>query len=502
VSLSRRIVIKIAGLLLGLVVLSGVSLWGLVGLQDDVRLARDEFRDLRALQRAIFHAAAARVGSELVDRDEEAVLAELEIRDEEIDAFLDALTTRREPDVTDRGLDRPAIRASVTGLRVALEELHNSKGDYATAVRSFEDVLGHLDELAGKLDLLIAEAQTQADSRLRSTMEAIAVIAILILVVITWINVSHYRSMVVPLQGLHEGVSRIAAGQFHDRLPLTGADEFQTLARDFNRMAEQLEELYTDLEQKVEAKSRALVRSERLASVGYLAAGVAHEINNPLNIISGYAELTLKRLERDGRSPDTDDAAKSLATIRDEAFRCKDITEKLLSLSRSSESPRERVSIRRIASDVATMVSCLSQYRDRRVTLEMDSDDDLPVLGNANELKQVLLNLTLNALQAVEPNCGVVVLEGDTSDGRVTLRVRDNGRGMTPETIEKIFEPFFTCRRGSGGHGVGLGLSISYAIIESHGGRLSAESAGTDKGSCFTIELSCWSGKGNDGKTY
>ena len=142
-SLSRRIVIKIAGLLLGLVVLSGVSLWGLVGLQDDVRLARDEFRDLRALQRAIFHAAAARVGSELVDRDEEAVLAELEIRDEEIDAFLDALTTRREPDVTDRGLDRPAIRASVTVLRATGEDAQ-LKGDYATAVRSLR-TCGHLD---------------------------------------------------------------------------------------------------------------------------------------------------------------------------------------------------------------------------------------------------------------------------------------------------------------------------------------------------------------------
>ncbi|MDO8630781.1 MAG: HAMP domain-containing sensor histidine kinase, partial [Phycisphaerales bacterium] len=385
----------------------------------------------------------------------------------------------------------------------ALEELHNSKGDYATAVRSFEDVLGHLDELAGKLDSLIAEAQTQADSRLRSTMGAIAVISMLILVVITWINVSHYRSVVVPLRCLHEGVSRIAAGQFHDRLPLTGADEFQILARDFNRMAEQLEELYTELEQKVEAKSRALVRSERLASVGYLAAGVAHEINNPLNIISGYAELTLNRLSKSPNveTSDTEGVAKALATIRDEAFRCKDITEKLLSLSRSSESPRERVSIRRIASEVATMVSCLSQYRDRRVRLEIDSDDDLPVLGNANELKQVLLNLTLNALAAVEPNLGEVVLEGDSTDGRVTLRVRDNGRGMTPETIEKIFEPFFTSRRGSGGHGVGLGLSISHAIIESHGGRLSAESAGPDKGSCFTIELSCWNGKGNGGKT-
>ena len=166
-SLSRKILFKIAGLLLGLVVLSGVSLWGLVGLQDSVRLAQDEYRELRALQSAVFHAAAARVGSELVDRDEEAVLAELEIRDEEIDAFLDALTTRPEPDATDRGLDRPAIRAAVRGLRGALEELHNSKGDYATAVRSFEGVLGHLDELADKLDSLIAEAQTQANSRLQ-----------------------------------------------------------------------------------------------------------------------------------------------------------------------------------------------------------------------------------------------------------------------------------------------------------------------------------------------
>ncbi len=501
VSLSRQIALKIVGLLLGLVVLSWVSYWGLTDLQRNVHFAHSDYRDLRSLQDAVFHAAAARLQRELEDRDDESVLAELEVRDEEIDAVLEALRARQDSSGREGLPHGAAIQGAVASLRGALNELHTANGDYVAAVLSFEKVLSNLNVLAGELDTLIEDAQVQADSRLRATIVVTAVVSVVFVIVITLINISNYRSVVIPLRRLHEGVSRIAAGKFRDRLPLKGASEFQILSRDFNQMAQQLDELYSELEQKVETKSRALVRSERLASVGFLAAGVAHEINNPLNIISCHAELTLKRLEKDGRSAESEAAATSLVTIRDEAFRCKDITEKLLSLSRSSESPRECVSVRRIALEVASMVACLAQYRDRRLMLEIDSVDELLVLGNANELKQVLLNLTLNGLQAVEPNRGKVTVEGEASSGCVRLRVRDNGRGMTPEVVEKVFEPFFTSWRGSGGHGVGLGLSISHAIIESHGGRLIAESAGAHKGSCFTIELPAWNDSEHEAKT-
>ena len=112
------------------------------------------------------------------------------------------------------------------------------------------------------------------------------------------LGVLQYRSVTRPLRRLSEGVRKIAAGQFSGRVRGAegGRDEFASLARDFNRMAEELDGLYRELERKVEAKSRELVRSERLAGVGYLAAGVAHEINNPLGIIAGYAEYSLSLL--------------------------------------------------------------------------------------------------------------------------------------------------------------------------------------------------------------
>src|SRR5205807_3817675 len=133
------------------------------------------------------------------------------------------------------------------------------------------------------------------------------------------------------LNALHTAVRNVTAHQFTDRVVLTGGtQEFSALADDFNRMATELDGFYHALEEKVVAKSKELVRSERLASVGFLAAGVAHEINNPLNIISGYAELSMKRLAARSDTAAVKDTSQALQIIRDEAFRCNDITRKLL----------------------------------------------------------------------------------------------------------------------------------------------------------------------------
>ncbi len=139
-----------------------------------------------------------------------------------------------------------------------------------------------------------------------------------------------------------------------------------------------------------------LVRLERLASVGFLAAGVAHEINNPLSIISGYAELSLKALldSADNDPQSIADAAQALRIIRDESFRCKEITEKLLSLTKSGTRNKEPFSLAQLAEEVTGMIRGLKTYRDRRVSLGMEQGEPLTVYGNANEIKQVLLNLT------------------------------------------------------------------------------------------------------------
>jgi signal transduction histidine kinase len=292
--------------------------------------------------------------------------------------------------------------------------------------------------------------------------------------------------------------------------------EFRDVAGLFNGLARELADLYRDLEAKVVARSRELVRSERLASVGFLAAGVAHEINNPLTVIAGYAELAAKALSRvmngvgdsggngtadhaqDHRLSDAEaeaeaealaSALESQGIIRDEAFRCKEITSRLLSLARGGSDARETLRIDDVARQVAVLTKGLTRYRDRRVVADFDSSDVLEVIANVTEMKQVLLNLTVNALEAVPPQRGEVRLTGRRSGEWVEVAVEDNGKGMTADTLQNVFEPFFTNKRGAGDPGTGLGLSITHAIVENHGGRIRAESAGAGRGSRFSILL-------------
>jgi signal transduction histidine kinase len=237
--------------------------------------------------------------------------------------------------------------------------------------------------------------------------------------------------------------------------------------------------------------------------VGFLAAGVAHEINNPLSIISGYAELAGKGLRRvltgegNGASEvDAEAEAEALSSaldaqeiIREEAFRCKEITGRLLSLARGGGDGRQALRLDEVARQVAVLTKGLKNYRDRRVVLEFEKAELMRVVANLTEMKQVLLNLTVNALEAVPAEAGEVRIGGRRAGDWVEVFVEDNGKGMAPETLEQIFEPFFTQKRGAGEPGTGLGLSITHAIVENHGGRIRAESGGPGRGSRFTIRL-------------
>ncbi len=141
-----------------------------------------------------------------------------------------------------------------------------------------------------------------------------------------------YKSVLGPLLRLQESVKKVAAGNLDERLPVDGDEELATLAGEFNRMAGELKSVHDDLERRIEMKSRELVRSERLASVGYLAAGVAHEINNPLGIIAGYGERSLQRLDRDRGDETIGYVRKAITVMCNESFRCKEITDRLLLL--------------------------------------------------------------------------------------------------------------------------------------------------------------------------
>jgi signal transduction histidine kinase len=353
-----------------------------------------------------------------------------------------------------------------------------------------DEVLRELESLAVTMDSIIEAAHTSASTKLYRTMVAIALLSVLIVGVAILLNVSQYRSVMGPLNRLREAAHRIAAGDFQHVAAATGDAEFAGLARDFNRMAAELDGLYRELEEKVRDQSKELVRSERLASVGFLAAGVAHELNNPLNIISGYAELSLKQLRNSPNGSGQDGALKRhLEIMVEEAFRCKRIIEQLLSLVRVEPKEHQRLPVEALFRDLSTMIAGLKAFSDRKVELDTSASSGLCIRASEAEMKQVMLNLAINALEAVEPVTGRVNIAARGEGHWVQICVRDNGRGMTPEVLDRVFEPFFTQRHGGDRRGVGLGLAITHAIVEAHGGRIRAESDGPGRGSRFIVEL-------------
>ena len=298
-----------------------------------------------------------------------------------------------------------------------------------------------------------------------------------------------YKGVVRPLRHLEHGVGGVARGDFDRRIEIHTGDEMEDLANAFNLMTGRLSEMYQSLAQQVNERSRQLVRSERLAGVGFLAAGVAHEINNPLASIAFCSEALDSRLAElmQGRplSPqDREVIAKYLKMIQEEAFRCKEITQKLLAFSRGGERKREATDLAGIIQNVLDVVQHLQSSKGKRVVFEPRG----PVSGwaNAQEIKQVFLNLVVNALESMEEGGQLTISHADRG-GMTELVFRDSGCGMSAEVLENIFEPFFT--RSRTGKGTGLGLSISHRIITQHGGEIEANSAGPGQGSTFVIRL-------------
>ena len=297
-----------------------------------------------------------------------------------------------------------------------------------------------------------------------------------------------------PLEILLEGSRQVAAGNYDYRTELNTDDEVAELAEALNAMTSNFQAIKSDLNRQVQQRTKEVVRSEKMASVGFLAAGVAHEINNPLASIAWSAESLETRIydilnPEEGTDQNTidseiEDMKKYLGRIQDEAFRCKGITAGLLDFSRMGDAKKASSNLSQIIESVIGMVKPLSKYRNRNI--EFRSDSSIVAIVNEQEMKQVALNLITNALGSVEES-GTVKIELLKNEGHAELRVTDDGCGMTEEVRQHLFEPFFTRRRD--GQGTGLGLSITYQIIEEHGGRISATSDGPGQGSVFTVSL-------------
>ncbi|MGD0140335.1 MAG: HAMP domain-containing sensor histidine kinase [Tepidisphaeraceae bacterium] len=505
-SLWRKILFKDAVLFVSLLLMIAGSMFGLWRQREHVQASLNEYSALHLVEvaeaRLLAFQQAVRSGAvnqPAAITDLRAALSAMT----EYKAVLSQYDSILPPEITPdlQFLARTKTRSIVTGLaqltmQVETPKSHGAAHPEGAAPPDPAAVSAAVDRLSGELmDLLatcngfVHRTQLASDTDLRVTTIAVASIAGCTLVIALLASGWQYRKIVVPLQRLRRWCRLVASGDFSVGYQPTADREFQELARDVNKMADELSAFYRKLESMVALKSRELVRSERLASVGYLAAGVAHEINNPLNIMSGYAELSLKRLRR--LSSDSMDAevAKHLAIIRGEAFRCKEITQKLLSLAKGNGDVREIISLGDAVVEVSKLVRGLKTFRGKSLEISIDPQEKLLVRANLPEMKQVLLNLLINAIEAMEVGSGDVVVEGRRTGNWVELEVSDNGRGMSGETIERVFEPFFTNKRGADEPGTGLGLSISHAIVTDHGGEILVQSDGLNQGSRFTVRL-------------
>ena len=502
-TLRAKLLIINAMLLLCILVLAAASLWGLRSQRAHVEASLAEYRALQWVESAEVKVISAKAKLHDANMDPPTIAAELKTALDDLRMYKALLTTYDTflPEEISSGQKNDAkikTKAATQKLTVLLEMFQVKPGTLV-ANRSnlnLQAISASADELTLALaDLLRAcntflnQTELTSHRDLHRSTIAVALLAGAIPIVSLLASFWQYRRIMVPMDRLRRWSRQIAGGDFSCPYQAIGDREFLELGRDFNKMAAELHAFYRKLEEMVAAKSKELVRSERLASVGYLAAGVAHEINNPLNIMSGYAELSVKRLRRSVEPDVVAEVLTSLGVIREEAFRCKEITRKLLSLAKKGNEERERVSMMRLASEVALMVRGLTQFRGRRLDVAIDPSEPLLVEANEVEMKQVLLNLLVNALEAVRIDCGEVTVEGRRTGTWIEMTVSDNGRGMSKETLDRVFEPFYTNKRGAGEPGTGLGLSITHAIVVDHGGEIFADSEGPDRGSRFTIRL-------------
>jgi two-component system NtrC family sensor kinase len=318
----------------------------------------------------------------------------------------------------------------------------------------------------------------------------LAGVALIGSLVAAWLGASLAR----PIRALEGGVRRVANGEAASDIVVQGHDEIAALGTEFNTMKqrlvsreEEIRGLNRTLEEKVEARTkelaaktaellntqRELSRAERLASIGLLASGVAHEINNPLAIIRGNAELLLMNEEK----------SEEAETILRQSGRIERIVANLLTYSRGGELHLGSVRPAPLLDDILSGISHQIPLDRYTVNCQHRAPDAM-VIGDEDQLRQVFTNLLLNALQVMPEGGELSLVSEVTNQGACRVTITDSGPGISPEAMEKLFTPFFTTRRG----GTGLGLAISYAIVRDHGGSISVENV-AGRGASFSVVL-------------
>lgn len=305
------------------------------------------------------------------------------------------------------------------------------------------------------------------------------------LILFLFVALVHSRYVIKPLLAIQRAAARVSNGELAIQLPLDGPSELSSLARSFNAMTASVQEKMVRLEkqqQELVASREQLIRSEKLASVGRLAAGVAHEVGNPLQVIIGFTEMIL------GKELQPREEIDFLQRIRSEAQRIHHIIRELLDYARPVKEAIEPVSLAAAIEQSLKLIK--PQKRFQEISIEYEGLTDLPsVAANAQRVVQVLVNLLLNAADAMEGR-GKIAFRGEYHplEERVALWVSNTGPLIPEEIRSHIFDPFFTTKQP--GQGTGLGLSIAQSIVESFHGNLELDAAASL--TTFIIRFRLW----------
>jgi two-component system NtrC family sensor kinase len=356
---------------------------------------------------------------------------------------------------------------------------------------AYEPIRDHSGHIVGMLYVGIPESPFLAvRTSMMLTFLLVAGIGVIVVLGLTYFIT---RSMILPLEEMVKASNRIAAGDLDHSVSITSHDEIGILANSFNKMLAsiktmklELEEWGRTLEEKVNKRTEELVavqmqmaQSEKLASIGRLAAGVAHEINNPLGGILTFSMLALEDCDEDHP------LKQSLEVIVKQTLRCRETVKGLLDFARQSSSTPSATEVNTVVDKTLLLLENQASFQNIR-TVRSFAPNLPAVLLDTGQLQQVVVNIVINAADAMEEN-GVLTLEtSQTANGQeILLKISDTGKGIPEDILPLIFEPFFTTKKV--GKGTGLGLSIVHGIVTRAGGKIEVTSS--SKGAMFTIRL-------------
>ena len=331
--------------------------------------------------------------------------------------------------------------------------------------------------------LEVAQPLDFIDAQLAATRSRFVLTTLSLLLAVTGVTLWLVRRVVSrPMERLVDGARAISRGELNHRIPEgDGGEELAVLAREFNGMASNLEEARVAVLREAEerlALERRLQESEKMAAIGSLAAGLAHEIAAPLNVVSARAELLVRR------DPGPEGRARSLQVIVQQIGRITTIVRNLLDFAKRREPKLRPIDLVEVIDGVLEFLD--GELARAGVTVRRETAGPVPVEGDPDLLHQLLVNLVLNATQALEAGDGVRELLIRVAAGpQVTLDVQDSGPGIAPEALDRLFDPFFTTRS----RGTGLGLVVARSIAQEHGGSLDARNRPDGPGAVFRCVL-------------